>query len=255
MLTLNDCAIKSLDNFPHLPGLIRLDLVFNEIDGDSLGGIRGSRHIQTLMFGANKIASLEQLDALKGMKQLLQLDFINNPISKVAGYREKVFSLFPTLTVLDTLDKSGKDAYASSSMAVSVSRVPDALFDKSAPVIAPPLPSGLFSGPPVPASSAPIRKATSSRPIASAVSVPVRTNTVISKISTSGLKKGKTGKLGKLSKVTGIKSRSGSAKAGLVFPTGRIKRKMKEAMPTVRVAKNSSVYLAAVLEYLTAEIL
>lgn len=254
MLTLNDCAIKSLDNFPHLPGLIRLDLVFNEIDGDSLGGIRGSRHIQTLMLGANKVASLEQLDALKGMKQLLQLDFINNPISKVAGYREKVFSFFPTLTVLDTLDKSGKDAYASSSMAVSVSRVPDALFDKSAPVIAPPLPSGLFSVPPVPASSAPIRKATISRPTASAASaasVPVRTSTVSSKIST-GVKKGKIGKLGKLSKVTGIKSRSGSAKAGLVFPTGRIKRKMKEAMPTVRVAKNSSVYLAAVLEYLTA---
>ncbi len=29
MLTLNDCGIKSLENFPHLPGLIRLDLVFN----------------------------------------------------------------------------------------------------------------------------------------------------------------------------------------------------------------------------------
>ena len=33
MLTLNDCGIKSLENFPHLPRLIRLDLVFNEIKG------------------------------------------------------------------------------------------------------------------------------------------------------------------------------------------------------------------------------
>jgi hypothetical protein len=33
MLTLNDCAIKSLDHFPLLPGLLRLDLVFNEITG------------------------------------------------------------------------------------------------------------------------------------------------------------------------------------------------------------------------------
>lgn len=33
MLTLNDCGIKSLDNFPQLPSLIRLDLVFNEISG------------------------------------------------------------------------------------------------------------------------------------------------------------------------------------------------------------------------------
>lgn len=33
MITLNDCGIKSLENFPHIPGLIRLDLVFNEIPG------------------------------------------------------------------------------------------------------------------------------------------------------------------------------------------------------------------------------
>lgn len=55
MLTLNDCGIVSLQNFPHLPGLIRLDLVFNQITGDTLNCIRGSRHLQTLMLGANKI--------------------------------------------------------------------------------------------------------------------------------------------------------------------------------------------------------
>lgn len=55
MLTLNDCAIKSLENFPHLPALIRLDLVFNEIAGESLHYIKGSRHLQTLMLGANKV--------------------------------------------------------------------------------------------------------------------------------------------------------------------------------------------------------
>lgn len=58
MLTLNDCAIKSLENFPHLPSLIRLDLVFNEITGESLANIKGSRHLQTLMLGANKIEKI-----------------------------------------------------------------------------------------------------------------------------------------------------------------------------------------------------
>lgn len=33
MLTLNDCGIVSLENFPYLPNLIRLDMVFNEIKG------------------------------------------------------------------------------------------------------------------------------------------------------------------------------------------------------------------------------
>ena len=29
MLIINDCAIKSLMNFPNIPSLIRLDMVFN----------------------------------------------------------------------------------------------------------------------------------------------------------------------------------------------------------------------------------
>ena len=58
MLTLNDCGLKSLENFPHLPSLIRLDLVFNEIEGSTLGSLKGSRHLQTLMLGANKIEKL-----------------------------------------------------------------------------------------------------------------------------------------------------------------------------------------------------
>jgi hypothetical protein len=55
MLTLNDCGITSLENFPHLPTLIRLDLVLNQIKGEDLYNIRGSRHLQTLMLGGNKI--------------------------------------------------------------------------------------------------------------------------------------------------------------------------------------------------------
>jgi hypothetical protein len=58
MLTLNDCGIVSLENFPNLPALIRLDLVFNSIPGEHLQYIQNSRHIQTLMMGANKIEKL-----------------------------------------------------------------------------------------------------------------------------------------------------------------------------------------------------
>lgn len=80
MLTLNDCGIKSLAGFPHLPGLIRLDMVFNEIPGADLVHLAGSRHLQTLMLGANKVASTSELVTLQGMRQLFQLDLINNPV-------------------------------------------------------------------------------------------------------------------------------------------------------------------------------
>jgi len=43
-----------------------------------------------------------------------------------------------------------------------------------------------------------------------------------------------------------------SSKAGLLFPVGRIKRKIKESMVQTRVGVGSAVYMAATLEYLTA---
>ncbi len=61
MLTLNDCGIESLENFPTLPALIRLDLVFNSIPGNQLQHLAASKHLQTLMLGANKIEKLEDL--------------------------------------------------------------------------------------------------------------------------------------------------------------------------------------------------
>jgi hypothetical protein len=141
MLTLNDCAIVSLENFPNLPALIRLDMVFNSIPGAHLQNIVGSKHIQTLMLGANKVENIADLGALKGLRQLLQLDLLNNPVVNEPGYRVQVFSMFPSLSILDTLDKVGKDAYNNSTMMEAVSRIPDNLFDKSIPP--PPVPFAL----------------------------------------------------------------------------------------------------------------
>ena len=60
----------------------------------------------------------------------------------------------------------------------------------------------------------------------------------------SGRGKGKTAK----------KAVSRSAKAGLQFPVGRIARYLKAGKYASRVGAGAPVYLAAVLEYLTAEV-
>eukprot|EP01041_Mallomonas_annulata_P013683 gene13683-29095_t len=56
-------------------------------------------------------------------------------------------------------------------------------------------------------------------------------------------------------KTEGKKSVSKSVKAGLQFPVGRIGRLLKKGRYAARVGAGAPVYVASVLEYLTAEIL
>ncbi|VVC42238.1 Histone-fold,Histone H2A/H2B/H3,Histone H2A conserved site,Histone H2A,Histone H2A, C-terminal domain [Cinara cedri] len=61
------------------------------------------------------------------------------------------------------------------------------------------------------------------------------------------------GKAGGKSK--GGKSKTRSSRAGLQFPVGRIHRLLKKGNYAERVGAGAPVYLAAVMEYLAAEVL
>jgi histone H2A len=65
----------------------------------------------------------------------------------------------------------------------------------------------------------------------------------------------KTGKSGRGAAPAATKKTSSSTKAGLQFPVGRIGRFLKKGRYAQRVGAGAPVYLASVLEYLTAEIL
>ena len=54
---------------------------------------------------------------------------------------------------------------------------------------------------------------------------------------------------------TSTKAQSRSSRAGLQFPVGRIARYLKQGKFAERVGAGAPVYLAAVLEYLAAEVL
>ena len=56
-------------------------------------------------------------------------------------------------------------------------------------------------------------------------------------------------------KKSGGKSQSRSSKAGLQFPVGRVARFLRKGRYAQRIGGGAPVYLASVLEYLTAEIL
>ena len=63
------------------------------------------------------------------------------------------------------------------------------------------------------------------------------------------------GAKGKAKGKSASKQTSRSSKAGLCFPVGRIARMLKTGRYSERVGVGASVYTAAVLEYLVAEIL
>ena len=65
---------------------------------------------------------------------------------------------------------------------------------------------------------------------------------------------GKGGRGGK-GKASASRAVSRSARAGLQFPVGRIARLMKKGRHADRIGAGAPVYLAAVLEYLAAEVL
>ena len=50
-------------------------------------------------------------------------------------------------------------------------------------------------------------------------------------------------------------SHSRSVRAGLQFPVGRVHRTMKQSVGGARISADAPVYLAAVLEYVAAEVL
>lgn len=75
----------------------------------------------------------------------------------------------------------------------------------------------------------------------------------MSAAASTGKSGGKGGRGGKGK--SGSKAQSRSARAGLQFPVGRVSRFLRKGRYAGRVGGGAPVYLAAVLEYLAAEIL
>ncbi|XP_076246466.1 acidic leucine-rich nuclear phosphoprotein 32 mapmodulin [Calliopsis andreniformis] len=102
-LSLINVGLTSLKGFPKLSSLKKLELSDNRISG-GLNLLQSSPKLTHLNLSGNKIKDLDTLQPLKEFKNLKNLDLFNNEVTNVDNYREKVFSLIPSLRYLDGYD-------------------------------------------------------------------------------------------------------------------------------------------------------
>jgi hypothetical protein len=112
-LSMNQTQLKSLENFPQIKNLKRLELAENHLTGEELKGLaQYAATLETLKLANNKITKIEDLDHLKALKCLKNLDLEQNDVCDLDGYKEQVWQMFEKLEVLDHLDKEGKEAFS-----------------------------------------------------------------------------------------------------------------------------------------------
>lgn len=108
-LSLINVGLTSLKGFPKLSSLSKLELSDNRISG-GLNLLQSSPKLTSLNLSGNKIKDLETLQPLKEFKNLKHLDLFNNEVTDLDNYREKVFSLIPSLRYLDGFDIHDREA-------------------------------------------------------------------------------------------------------------------------------------------------
>jgi len=109
MLGMNATKLNSLVNFPNMPKVYRLELNENNIKGEELVHLKHLKGLSVLKLANNKITEFAQLECLKEIPNLINLDLEGNEISKSEGYKDKVFEMLPTLSILDGKNKAGDD--------------------------------------------------------------------------------------------------------------------------------------------------
>lgn len=108
-LSLSGCGLKSLTNFPTLPKLIKLDLNDNAITG-GLENLASLKELMQLSLLNNEITSTDSFTSLSSIVTLVYLDIDGCPVCQTEDYRTKIFNLIPSLQIIDSLDREGKEA-------------------------------------------------------------------------------------------------------------------------------------------------
>ncbi|BFZ26152.1 hypothetical protein BsWGS_29192 [Bradybaena similaris] len=107
-LSLINLGLQTLEGFPKLGNLRKLELSDNRISG-GLNHLLGCPNLTNLSLSGNKIKDFDVLDSLKDLHFLRSLDLFNCEVTNHEQYREKVFAKLSQITYLDGFDREEKE--------------------------------------------------------------------------------------------------------------------------------------------------
>ena len=107
-LSMVSCNLNSLNNFPELPNLLKIDLSDNHLKDVDLKELLKYKKLTELRMTNNLIGNWSLIQELEKLP-LNFIDFSDCPISKMDKYREKFYENFKNLKILDFCDKEGKE--------------------------------------------------------------------------------------------------------------------------------------------------
>lgn len=108
-LSMNECSLNSLENFPKLTNLARLELCDNELTSSSLPALTSLKGLQSISLGGNSFKTVEELAPLKSLENLTDLDLLGCDLEDREDFRERVFEYLPRLMILNNFDREGND--------------------------------------------------------------------------------------------------------------------------------------------------
>lgn len=75
-----------------------------------MSNLSASTKLTNLNLSGNKIKDLEELKPLESFKELEVLDLFNNEATSIESYRQKIFTMIPSLVYLDGFDVNDVEA-------------------------------------------------------------------------------------------------------------------------------------------------
>jgi len=106
-LFLCNVGLTTLEGFPALPKLTELYLSDNKIVDGLHFLVEAAPELKKLSLASNRIADISQLEPLTQL-DLTLLDLFECPVTLTSiNYRNSVLAMFPSLEILDRLDRDG----------------------------------------------------------------------------------------------------------------------------------------------------